>query len=200
MNYDQHQTTSTPGRIASQDWFTANLQKAVEDIPKSKIICAIGNYGYDWSVAAKGGRVLGVETNNVQETWLHARESESDVLLDSDSLNPHFAYVEDTGIQHQVWLLDAVTALNQMRGARSLGIRTFALWRLGSEDRSLWQIWDNPNEPGAEQKLKTVPAGQDVEREAYGESLVTAEQPSPGARQRPLEHDALQVAAWAMTT
>ncbi len=200
MNYDQHQTTSTPGPIASQDWFIANLQQAVKDIPKSKIICAIGNYGYDWAVAAKGGRVLGVDTNNVQETWLHARESESDVLLDSDSLNAHFAYVEDNGVQHQVWLLDAVSAMNQMRGARALGIRTFALWRLGSEDRSLWQIWDNPNEPGAEQKLKTVPAGQDVDREGYGEILVIAKQPSAGARQVTLDHDTGLVTAETMTT
>ena len=55
-------------------------------------------------------------------------------------------YQEDNGVEHQVWFLDAVTALNQMRAAREVGIRTFALWRLGSEDRSLWKIWDNPTE------------------------------------------------------
>jgi len=48
-----------------------------------------------------------------------------------------------------------------------------------SEDRSLWQIWDNPNEPGAEQKLNTVPAGQDVDREGYGEILIIAKQAQP---------------------
>ena len=26
MNYDQHQVTSAPGPVASQDWFTANLK------------------------------------------------------------------------------------------------------------------------------------------------------------------------------
>ena len=82
----------------------------------------------------------------MQEEWLHARESETDVNFNADALNPTFAYMEDNGIEHQVWYLDAVTALNQMRAARTAGIRTFALWRLGSEDRSLWKIWDNPNE------------------------------------------------------
>src|SRR6266849_5383196 len=43
MNYDQHQSSGGPGPIASQDWFTSNLQQAVKDIPKGKIICAIGN-------------------------------------------------------------------------------------------------------------------------------------------------------------
>ena len=65
--------------------------------------------------------------------------------LDDDSLNPHFAYDdEDAHVRHQVWFLDAVTVLNEMRAARALGIQTFALWRLGSEDNSLWKIWDNP--------------------------------------------------------
>ena len=183
MNYDQHQTSSEPGPIAAQDWFVSNLQQAVKDIPINKIICGIGSYGYDWTVSHKEKhRVLSVSTDNVQEEWLHARESEAEVNFDSDALNPTYAYVEDEGVEHQVWYLDGVTALNQMRAARNIGIRTFALWRLGSEDRSLWAIWDNPMENGAEEKLKHVPAGQDVDREGYGEILYVSHRPSAGTR------------------
>ncbi|HET9281965.1 MAG TPA: glycosyltransferase [Candidatus Angelobacter sp.] len=198
MNYDEHQVTSSPGPVASQDWFVSNLQQAVKDIPKTKIICAIGSYGYDW--ALKKRRVVNVDTNNVQEAWLHANESGSDVELDSDSLNPHFAYEEDNGVRHEVWYLDAVTALNEMRAARDLGIRTFALWRLGSEDRSLWKVWDNPNEAGAEAKLKAVPSGEDVDREGYGEILVIDKEPSPGERSVTLDSDNKFVIAEKMTT
>src|SRR5262245_14124851 len=127
MNYDQHQPTSAPGPVAAQEWFTNNLRQAVKDLPKSTIICSIGSYGYDWATSGKKRKVIGVNTDNVQESWLHARESDSEIELDPDSLNPHFAYSEDNGVEHQVWFLDAVTALNQMRAARSFGIRTFAL-------------------------------------------------------------------------
>jgi len=48
MNYDEHYPGGTPGAVASQDWFSANLDSAVKVIPKEKLICAIGNYGYDW--------------------------------------------------------------------------------------------------------------------------------------------------------
>ena len=48
MNYDEHYPGGTPGPVASQDWFSANLESAVKEIPKEKLICAIGNYGYDW--------------------------------------------------------------------------------------------------------------------------------------------------------
>jgi len=199
MNYDQHQTTSGPGPVAAQDWFTSNLKQALNDIPKSKLICGIGSYGYDWAVAGKKKRPVSVSTNNVQEAWLHAQESESEIELDQDSLNPHFAYIEDNGIEHQVWFLDAVTALNEMRAARDAGIRTFALWRLGSEDRSLWAIWDNPTDKNAEQKLKNVPAGQDVDREGYGEILYIEHQPKPGQREVTVDPDTRLVSAEKMS-
>ena len=51
MNYDEHQTTSDPGPIASQDWFVGNLVRVLKIVPKEKIICAIGNYGYDWTLS-----------------------------------------------------------------------------------------------------------------------------------------------------
>src|SRR5215469_9818063 len=105
MNYDQHQTSSRPGPVAAQDWFIDNLRQAVKDIPINKIICAIGNYGYDWALSPKKKQVVNVGTQSVQEEWLHARESSSDVALDPDSLNPHFAYLEDNGTEHQVWYL-----------------------------------------------------------------------------------------------
>jgi cellulose synthase/poly-beta-1,6-N-acetylglucosamine synthase-like glycosyltransferase/peptidoglycan/xylan/chitin deacetylase (PgdA/CDA1 family)/spore germination protein YaaH len=199
MNYDQHQVTSAPGPVASQDWFTANLRQAVKDIPKTKIICAVGSYGYDWKLSGRKKRITNVDTNNVQESWLHARESSAEIELDSDSLNPHYAYMEDGGQEHQVWFLDAVTALNQMRASRDLGIRTFALWRLGSEDRSLWRIWDNPTEAGAEQKLAVVPAGEDVDREGDGEILYIQHQPSPGQREVKLDSDKKYVISEEMT-
>ena len=51
MNYDQHEVESDPGPIAAQSWFIANLQRALKVVPREKIICAIGNYGYDWTMS-----------------------------------------------------------------------------------------------------------------------------------------------------
>jgi len=199
MNYDEHQTTSAPGPVASQDWFVDNIKQALKDIPRNKIICAIGNYGYDWAMSTKGKkRVLSVGNNNVQDAWLHARESDAHIDLHSDSLNPHFAYTDD-GVEHQVWFLDAVTAFNQMRAARELGLRTFALWRLGSEDRSIWSIWDSPSEKGAAQKLAIVPAGVDVDREGFGDVLYVNHQPRPGQRDVTLDDDTHLIDSEEMT-
>ena len=159
-------------------------------IPKDKLISAIGNYGYDWVQKPPHGPLPpGVKDINVtvQDAWLAARDSEADVDFDGDSLNPHITYLDELDLRHDIWFLDAVTALNQMRAAQSLGIQTFALWRLGSEDRSLWRVWDIPGEVGAENKLKDVPPGQDVDMEGRGEILRIEARPADGQRSLTLD-------------
>ncbi|HVO79716.1 MAG TPA: glycosyltransferase [Terriglobales bacterium] len=185
MNYDEHYPGGTPGPVASQDWFVANLVAAQKKIPQNKFICAIGNYGYDWVDRPKKRKLpegVGDKNQSVQDAWLTARDSEEDVDFDSDSLNPHVSYLDENNLRHDIWFLDAVTALNQMRAAQRLGIKTFALWRLGSEDRSLWRVWDVPGEAGAPEKLKDVPPGQDVDMEGNGEILRIEARPADGTR------------------
>ncbi|MGA9564676.1 MAG: polysaccharide deacetylase family protein, partial [Candidatus Korobacteraceae bacterium] len=186
MNYDEHYPGGMPGAVASQDWFVKNLEDALAVMPREKIIAAIGNYGYDWAMKPgqkKGTPPEAVHNVSVQDAWLEAEEAESDVDFDDDAMNPHIAYLDEKNIRHDVWFLDGVTALNQMRAAQSLGIDTFALWRLGSEDRSLWAIWDKPGEAGATAKLNVVPPGQDVDIEGEGEILHIQSRPASGERQ-----------------
>jgi len=65
MNYDEHFPEPARGPSHRRDWFTENLAAAVKTVPKDKIICAIANYGYDWTQNVKragwqrGGESLG---------------------------------------------------------------------------------------------------------------------------------------------
>ncbi len=185
MDYDEHYPGAASGPVASQDWFVDNLKFAVNVIPREKLICAIANYGYDWVLKPKDGKLppdAKDHSVSVQEAWLAARDSDEDVTYDDDALNPHFSYLDESSLRHDVWFLDAVTALNHMRAAQTLGIQTFALWRLGGEDRSLWRVWDMPGDAGAAAKLRSVPPGQDVDMEGQGEILRIEDRPSPGTR------------------
>jgi cellulose synthase/poly-beta-1,6-N-acetylglucosamine synthase-like glycosyltransferase/spore germination protein YaaH/peptidoglycan/xylan/chitin deacetylase (PgdA/CDA1 family) len=195
MNYDEHQTTSDPGPIASQDWFVDNLRRVLKIVPKEKIICAIANYGYDWTLSApveprKGSRkkpakpqVLNTEDFPVSEAWQRASDADADLDLDDDSLNPHFEYIdEDTNQRHVVWFLDGVTTLNELRAARQLGLSTFALWRLGMEDNSLWNIWDKPSAPESLQALDSVQPGHYIDIEGEGDIMRVTGLPKLGKR------------------
>src|SRR6202167_4024469 len=186
MNYDEHFPGGPPGPVASQDWVVENLKCAVKAMPHDKLICAIANYGYDWVLKPKKGKLpedAKDRSVSVQEAWLAARDSEEDVTFDDDALNPHFSYLDEHSLRHDVWFLDAVTALNHMRAAQTLGIQTFALWKLGGEDRTLWRVWDVPGDAGAAAKLQKVPPGQDVDMEGQGEILRIEDRPTPGTRE-----------------
>ncbi len=191
MNYDQHETNSDPGPVAGQDWFVANLQRVLKIVPKAKIICAMGNYGYDWTMSIPNPRdrrhrkpqVLDTEDLSVSDAWQEASDADADLDLADNVLNPHFEYIdEDNHQRHVVWFLDGVTLLNEMRAARELGLETFALWRLGEEDRSLWNVWDRPMDPNAVKELGKVPPGHDVDTEGDGDILRVTGLPQSGKR------------------
>ena len=195
MNYDEHQTDSGPGPIASQDWFVDNLKNVLKKVPKEKVICALGSFGYDWTMslpdaAGKGAKkkatpekVLAAHDLSTQDAWQAAADSDSQIDLDDDSLNVHFAYDDvDAHVRHQIWFLDAVTVLNEMRAARMLGIQTYALWRLGEEDNSLWKIWDHPMTSDPVKELAQVEPGYDVDTEGEGDILRVTRKPQTGNR------------------
>lgn len=200
MNYDQHEVQSDPGPIAAQDWFVGNLQRALKDVPKQKLICALGNYGYDWTMSmppkprrghkAQKPQVLDTTDLSVSEVWQRASDADADLNLDYDTLNPHFEYIdEDNHQRHVVWFLDGVTVLNEMRAAQQLGLQTFALWRLGWEDRSLWNIWDKPSSPASLQELSTVQPGHDVDTEGEGDIIRITGLPKSGKRTVQIDTD-----------
>ncbi len=199
MNYDQHEVESEPGPIAAQDWFIANLTRVLKSVPKEKLICAIGNYGYDWTMSIPDPkdrrhpkpRVVDTEElEHVSEVWERAADADADLDLDYNTLNPHFEYIdEDKNERHVVWFLDAVTALNQLRAARALGLQTFALWRLGEEDSSLWNIWDKPSSPESLNALGIVQPGHDIDTEGDGEIIRITGLPKPGKRTVEIDTD-----------
>jgi cellulose synthase/poly-beta-1,6-N-acetylglucosamine synthase-like glycosyltransferase/peptidoglycan/xylan/chitin deacetylase (PgdA/CDA1 family)/spore germination protein YaaH len=194
MNYDEHEETSDPGPVASEPWFEDNLRRVLKLVPKEKIICGIGNYGFDWAVTmpekGKKPRVVDVDDLSVQDAWQRAADADAQVGLLGDELNPHFAYDdEDAHLRHEVWFMDGVTALNELRAGRQMGLRTFALWVLGKEDPSLWQVWDHPSAPNAPELLRSVPPGQNVDTEGEGDILRIVARPQTGERTIQMDAD-----------
>jgi cellulose synthase/poly-beta-1,6-N-acetylglucosamine synthase-like glycosyltransferase/peptidoglycan/xylan/chitin deacetylase (PgdA/CDA1 family)/spore germination protein YaaH len=198
MNYDEHEAESEPGPVASQPWFLDNLKHVLKFVPKEKIICGVGNYGYDWTMSIPDPndkkhpkpKVLNTEDLHVQEAWQRAADADADLDLDYDSLNPHFSYIdEDDHVRHEIWFLDSVSLFDEMRGARALGLQTFALWRLGEEDRSLWSIWDKPSSPDSLNALGTVPPGHDLDDEGVGDIIRVTGTPKSGKRTVQIDSD-----------
>lgn len=178
MDYDQHWQESAPGPIAAQSWFLNNLRLALKAIPRDKLMVGLAGYGYDWPQGRNGSEI------SVQSALIAADESGSDVRVDPESLNPTLDYDDDSGRLHHVWFTDAVTAVNEMRGAAALGIDNFALWRLGAGDSSLWPVFDKFLDNAQVVKALAAPEpGYEIDREGKGDIFHVASGPQPGIRQ-----------------
>ncbi len=189
MNYDFHYPTSDPGPIAAQDWFVTNIQNITKLVPPEKIVMGIANYGYDWQAKSKTAPHPIAQPVTFQQAIVTAVESETDVEFDSDSLNPHYSYGDEKNNVHQVWMLDALTAYNELRVAERAGVRGTALWRLGMEDPSIWFIWDATHPDDAiRSKVQDVPPGYDLILEGQGDIWRITNTPQSGRRD--FEYDA----------
>src|ERR1700734_2386197 len=183
MNYDLHYPTSDAGPIAPQDWFERNIDNIVKIVPADKIIMGIANYGYDWPAKTKQVPHPIAQALTFQQGIITAVESESDVTFDPDSLNPHYSYEDEQNQVHNVWMLDGVTAYNELRAAERAGVRGTALWRLGMEDPSMWSIWDATHPDDViRAKLDEVPPGHDLILEGEGDIWRIPATPQSGRR------------------
>ena len=183
MNYDFHWPTSDPGAIAPQDWFEKNIDNMLNVVPADKIIMGIANYGYDWPAKSKKQPHPMAEAVSFQQGVVTAVESQSDITYDPDTFNLHYSYEDEKNQVHTVWMLDGVTAYNELRAAERAGVRGTAMWRLGTEDPSMWDIWDATHADNATRaKLQEVPAGYDIIQEGAGDIWRITATPQSGRR------------------
>jgi peptidoglycan-N-acetylglucosamine deacetylase len=177
MAYDEHWSTSEPGPVASQDWFERILDKRMAELEPERTIVCIGSYGYDWTPGSEATEMT------FQEAVLAASDSEARISFDQASRNPYFAYIEDNKEKHTVWFLDAVTAYNQMILAKKYYPAGFALWRLGSEDPSIWSVFGSSRSEASVEDMRRIRYGYDVDLEGMGEVLQVVAKPREGARE-----------------
>src|SRR5712671_769428 len=183
MNYDQHWRTSGPGPIAAQDWFVRNIEAITKLVPPGKLVMGIANYAYDWPSKAGLKAHEQAKSESFQESIVTAQESEAQIEFDADSLNPHYSYSDEHNFVHHVWMLDGVTAYNEMRAAERVGVQGTALWKLGSEDPSIWTNWDiTRSDDASRAKLQDMPPGYDLVLEGDGDIWKFADTPQKGSR------------------
>lgn len=135
MMYDEHEENSDAGAVASQGWYEDTLSKVLLQIPANKVIVSLGSYGYDWNLSSKDP----ADDMTFGDCMDLVHKNKLKVVWDSDTGNPYITY-KDSGDKHVIWLLDAATFYNELTFANSQQVSGAALWRLGSEDMSLWHV------------------------------------------------------------
>jgi len=187
MLYDEHYRTSDPGPVASQQWFVRTARRMMRAIPPRKAILAMGAYGYDWNDADPSRQG---DEMTFQDVMTHVRVAAADgdsaaLHFDAGSLNPYATWRDPDSTDHVAWYLDGVTAYNEMLAGDAFGAAGMAVWRLGSEDPSVWAVLGRHGIDASVSALNTIPPGYDPEFEpkhATGEILEVKAHPTSGRR------------------
>ena len=139
MLFDETSDIDPPGPLASRPWFEGWLRVLLEDTDTKHWIIALGSYGYDWMIGGKKAELI-----TFPEVMSRANDAEVETAeVKGPSYSPYF-YFQDEDKEHAVWFLDAVTFLNELREVRDQKAGGFALYRLGSEDPSIWDALSVP--------------------------------------------------------
>lgn len=138
MAYDEHWETSEPGPIASVPWVREVLEYTRrKGVPMERVYLGVPLYGYDWAEEGDAwGAATGLEYEDVQR--LLAR-TEAEVSFNTDSVSPHVSYEED-GEFHHVWFEDVDSFSAKYELAKEFGLGGIALWRLGREDKRIYDV------------------------------------------------------------
>lgn len=132
MAYDWHWETGPAGPIGPADWVDRVIRYAVTQVPRDKLVLGVGLFGYDWG----GPRTQVLTWRQITE---QAQVRRSDELWDVASQSPHLAY-EQGGARHEVWYENARSVREKLRLASAHQVSGVALWRLGREDPSIWDL------------------------------------------------------------
>lgn len=133
MLYDEHWSTGAPGPIASPDWVRQLLAPWVATAGASRLVAALPVYGYLWK-SPTAATVLSFDDAQRQAASVG-------VTLTRDSASATLHYTRPDSAQG--WVSDAELLKTLMRQAQSIGVRRFALWRLGLEDPGIWTAVDS---------------------------------------------------------
>lgn len=190
MVYDEHSQDMKAGPIASIGWSQDVLSRVLDKVDASKIVLGIGGFAYDWVDGKAGAQSMPFQEAMTEASGYRSEPAEKVIRFDEDSMNTTFAYRDDSDKLHEVWLLDAISAYNQVRLAANAHLRGAALWALGSEDPATWSFFDH------RRLLKPDPNGVQSIRYAYelsftgrGEILQVRGRPKQGRRDIEVDPD-----------
>ncbi len=137
LDWGLHWQTSTPGSIDEYAWFKRVAEYTATLPNRAKFVLGMPMYGIDWpNGGGPSNRGTALEFSEIAAL---ASELSITPEWEPTAESPHFSYTDGEGVQHAVWYTDAQSIGARATLARSLGLGV-GLWRLGSEDQSVWEL------------------------------------------------------------
>lgn len=133
MLYDHHYDGGPAGAVSPNSWVRSNLRWLMhkDKIPASKLVLAVGVYGYDWVRGSTSATELPL-------TKIDQLRRAHGATVHRSQGNPHFTYTGSGGTTHVVWYQDAQMVKYRLQLAERLHLHGIAIWALGQETPAVW--------------------------------------------------------------
>jgi spore germination protein YaaH len=131
MAWDLHWSTSAAGPISDVTWVSKVVAYAATVPNANRFILGTQLYGFDWPLA---GKATPLEFDGIQGLLAQVGAT---TAWDPVAQEPYFSYTDATGTSHSVYFANAPSVQARFAVARANGIGV-GMWRLGSEDQTMW--------------------------------------------------------------
>jgi spore germination protein YaaH len=136
LDWGIHWSTSTPGSIDELPWFKRVAEYTATLPNREKFVLGMPLYGMDWpNGGGPGNPATAMEYASIATL---AGQLGVTPEWEPSAASPHFSYTEN-GVGHEVWYVDRQSLEARAALASSLGLK-IGLWRLGTEDQSIWEL------------------------------------------------------------
>jgi spore germination protein YaaH len=144
MAWGTHWAGSGPGALSTLA-YVGGVVRFLQTLPdSSRFVVGAPMYGLDWAGTGtpaapprSGSPTEPASAYEYAHVLALSRSVRAQVTRDPLSGELTFSYTGAGGVSHQVWYMDAQAILGILRVAHAGGFG-IGLWRLGTEDQSLW--------------------------------------------------------------
>jgi spore germination protein YaaH len=143
MAWGTHWANSPPGAISTLS-FVSGVVGFLSTLPeRSRFVIGAPMYGLDWTGSETTGEPISSQSARPAVAYQYnrvvalAHAVGAHAVRDPLSGELSFTYDAPGGVPHEVWYMDSKAILDVLGIARAAGFQV-GLWRLGSEDQSLW--------------------------------------------------------------
>lgn len=133
MTYGYNNELTEPGGQTPPDWLRTVITYALKTIPREKIVVGLSTHGYLWGSSDVTGLTFAeaheIITNEELTPVLDSRSGAMTATFIKNNVTNQLFYETAETIQQKVTLIQ-----------KDFNIHTFALWRTGAEDPTVWEL------------------------------------------------------------
>lgn len=177
--YREYWIGSAPQPLADAGWFTQHVASLKEHVFPEKLVVELGTHSVDWV----SGRPR-PETQPFAKTMSALADAGAFAEFVRAAGNSKAQYLDEKGLQHQVWMLDAASAQNQILMLQKNNVGSIGLSGLGYEDPGIWAVLDQTTRGVAvsNESLRQIVLTEYVEHLGQGPFVAPLSMPQLGLR------------------